>query len=89
MPLICRFNGIRVYLPPSEHPPPHFHAEYAEYVVLVDIQTLAVTEGRFPRSQERRLLNWAAQRQDELMNAWNTVRRGELPGRIAPLSTSS
>ncbi|HHW4679607.1 MAG TPA: DUF4160 domain-containing protein [Xylella sp.] len=28
-----------------DHAPPHFHALYAEYEVLIDIRTLVIIEG--------------------------------------------
>ena len=48
MPEICRFLGIVIYMLYDDHRPPHFHAEYGEYAIIVDIET-GVVEGRFPR----------------------------------------
>ena len=33
----------------QDHPPPHFHALYAEHEALIDIRTLEVIEGDLPR----------------------------------------
>ena len=40
MPTISMFYGIiiRMYFGPGEHPPPHFHAVYAEHEMLVNIE---------------------------------------------------
>lgn len=35
MPEISSFYGIRVYINFREHNPPHFHAEYAEFKIIV------------------------------------------------------
>ena len=42
MPEIARFYGIVIKLFFGDHPPPHFHAVYGEYVGLFDINTLEV-----------------------------------------------
>ena len=48
MPGLCRFLGIVIYMLYDDHRPPHFHAEYGEYKVSVEIDT-GVVDGRFPR----------------------------------------
>jgi hypothetical protein len=47
MPAIAEFQGITlfVYYPPREHPPPHFHAIYADQDASFDIRTLDMTAG--------------------------------------------
>ena len=44
MPTISMFYGIVIQMFWKEHPPPHFHALYAEYEALINIQTLEVME---------------------------------------------
>ena len=48
MPELCRFDGIRVFIYPGDHDPPHFHARRADFGVKVDIHTIGVTKGRMP-----------------------------------------
>ena len=38
MPEISRFLGIIIRMYLREHAPPHFHAEYGEYEITVDIK---------------------------------------------------
>ena len=38
MPIVDRFNGIKVHIYNGEHRPPHIHAVYNEYEVLIDIE---------------------------------------------------
>ncbi len=83
MPEVCRFDGIRVYIYPGDHDPPHFHARRADFRVKVDISSIAVTKGWMPSGVERRLLAWAEDHQAELMEAWGRVRAGRVPDRIA------
>lgn len=83
MPEVCRFDGIRVYFYPNDHDPPHFHARRADFSVKVDIATISVIKGRVPPRVERRLLAWAEEHQADLMEAWDRVRAGQVPDRIA------
>jgi hypothetical protein len=47
MPTIAWFYGIAIRMYVRDHPPPHFHAVYAEYEAWVSIETGEVVEG-FP-----------------------------------------
>ena len=38
MPEVSRFLGITIYLYYADHAPPHFHAEYGEFEITVDIE---------------------------------------------------
>jgi len=49
MPTISAFYGILIQMFWGDHAPPHFHALYAEYEVLIDIRTLEVVRGKMPR----------------------------------------
>ncbi len=55
MPELSRFLGIVVYMLYDDHKPPHFHAEYGEYKISVEIES-GVVEGRFPRRALRAVL---------------------------------
>ena len=57
VPEIARFLGISVRMFYDDHAPPHFHAIYGEYAVVVGRST-GVVEGRFPRRALRHLLEW-------------------------------
>jgi hypothetical protein len=48
MPEISRFLGIIIRIFFKDHAPPHFHAEYGDYEISVDIHT-GVVEGKFPK----------------------------------------
>jgi len=51
MPEITRFYGIVIKVFFGDHPPPHFHAIYGEYNVLVSIESLEIIEGDFLSSR--------------------------------------
>lgn len=48
MPIVSKFLGIIITMYWNEHNPPHFHAKYGEYKVVVYIES-GVVEGKFPK----------------------------------------
>jgi hypothetical protein len=85
MPEISRFYGISIYLYPREHPPAHFHAFYGDAEAVFDIATLRVIAGTIPNRAHTMVLDWAGQHHDELIAAWDRLRAGQSPRKIAPL----
>jgi hypothetical protein len=69
MPGASRFLGIVVRLYYRDHAPPHFHAKYGRYTVVVEIDS-GIVEGRFPPRALRHLLEWAELRRAELREDW-------------------
>jgi hypothetical protein len=82
MPVVARFDGIKIQFYNDEHPPPHFHAEYAEHVAMIDIDTLAIMQGHLPRPQYRKVVAWAETRKGALLLAWVTSLSDLNPGKI-------
>ncbi len=82
MPVVAIVNGIRIEFYFDEHPPPHLHARYAEFVAQVDLETLEVIKGSMPRPQMRAIQEWALPRRTALRAAWNICSAGGNPGRI-------
>ena len=74
MPEISRFLGIVIYMYYREHAPAHFHAEYGEYEIIVDIESGVVT-GKFPRRALNMVLEWYALHKDELADDWRRARQ--------------
>jgi hypothetical protein len=85
MPCVSRFYGIAVYLYGDDHNPPHFHAKYAGQDVVIGIHSLEVIAGRLPERALALVLEWAEGHRAELLEAWNRVQTGQLPGQIEPL----
>jgi hypothetical protein len=56
-----------------EHPPPHFHAVFAEHRAQIDLASLKVIEGRLPRAKLRLVVSWAETRREALERAWEAV----------------
>lgn len=84
MPEISRFLGIVIYMLYDDHPPPHFHAEYAEYKMAVEIHT-GVVEGRFPRRALKAVMEWHELHRDELLEDWLLAEQHQPLKKIPPL----
>jgi hypothetical protein len=85
MPAVSQFYGIVIYMYFEDHNPPHFHAEYGEHEVLIEIESLQVYAGSLPRKGLGLVLDWAELHQQELRDNWNRLRKGEPVARINPL----
>jgi hypothetical protein len=82
MPRVAEFDGIEIMFYYDEHPPPHFHAKHAEFQMALDIESLDALRGSLPVAKHRSVVQWASNRKEALMRAWNACRAGEHPGRI-------
>ena len=80
MPVIARFYGILIKMYFREHGRPHFHAIYAEYNGVYDIETLELIEGDLPKRAHRLILEWGRQYKAELRSMWDTQEFKQLPG---------
>ena len=86
MPILSTFYGILIQMFWKDHPPPHFHAVYAEHEALIDIQTLAVIQGGLPRRALALVLEWAQVHQAELLEDWQLCSQNQHPKKIQPLA---
>jgi hypothetical protein len=73
MPTIKILDGIKVDVYSRDHPPPHFHALYARYEELIIIETLETYAGKLPKTQRRKVVQWAGERKDWLLNIFNQL----------------
>ena len=85
MPEISRFYGIIIKMYFDDHLPPHFHAEYGEHEVLVNINTLAVISGKLPPRALGLVMEWTLLHQKELNLLWEKAKDLEALGKIASL----
>ena len=84
MPEISRFYGIVITMFFSEHNPPHFHVRYMEHRALIDIDNGTIT-GSLPRRALKLVYDWLDLHQEELMENWYRMQRGEDFIKIEPL----
>lgn len=84
VPEVSRFYGIRICIQFKDHAPAHFHAEYGEFQIKVDLADGRV-RGRFPRRALRLVLEWYDLHRAELEANWQRAIQGLPVARIAPL----
>ena len=85
MPTISAFFGILIQMYYDDHNPPHFHAIYGEYEILVGISPIRIIEGSAPSRVKSLVFEWAALHQAELIADWDLCVKKQKPVAIAPL----
>lgn len=60
MPTIDVFDGIKINIYNGDHRPPHIHAVYNEYEVLIIIETSEIYAGDLPSKQLKKSFDWLA-----------------------------
>ena len=85
MPEISRFFGIVIKMFFDDHNPPHFHAEYGDDVVLIDIRNLSVFSGHLPPRVMGLVIEWATLHREEIFADWERARSRQELQKIAPL----
>ncbi len=84
MPEISRFLGIVIRMYYRDHAPPHFHAEYGDYEITVEIPS-GIVLGKFPRRALSAVLDWHGMHQDELVENWELAGQAQPLNKIDPL----
>ncbi len=84
MPIISRFLGVIIAMYWDDHSPPHFHAKYGEYEIIVNIHT-GVIEGKFPKRALRLVLEWYELHKAELIENWELCQSKKPLNQISPL----
>jgi hypothetical protein len=69
----------------QDHAPPHFHAKYGGHDVAMTIEDLEIANGAISPRARRLVRQWASLHRAELREAWNRIRRHEIPDKIDPL----
>ena len=85
VPEISRFFGIVVRMYYDDHSPPHFHATYGSFKVVVGLSDLAILKGGLPPRALGLLMEWAVQHRDELAENWRLAAAMKPLKPIAPL----
>lgn len=85
MPEVSRFYGIIIRFYYREHPPTHFHAIYAEYEALIEIETGNIHQGSLPKTAYELVNKWRLLHLAELREDWKRARSEQPLLSIAPL----
>jgi hypothetical protein len=84
MPIISRFLGIAIMMYWNDHNPPHFHAKYGDYEIVISIEG-NIIDGNFPKRALNLVLEWVKLHRVELVENWQMAREGRQLKQIAPL----
>jgi hypothetical protein len=76
MPTIQTIGSIKIDIYSREHPPPHFHAKYAEHEEFIEIDTLITYAGKLPKIQRKRITDWAANNKEFLLKVFKQLNPG-------------
>ena len=86
MPVISKFYGIVIRIFFKQMFEAHFHAICGDNEIMVGIAPVRIINGEAPERVRGMVLEWAAQHQRELLQAWNQCRLARAPLQIAPLA---
>ncbi|MEI6048006.1 MAG: DUF4160 domain-containing protein [Bacteroidota bacterium] len=64
MPIVDTINGIRIHLYNGDHRPPHIHAKYNEFEILIVIETGQIYAGDMPGKQLKQAFDWLSGNED-------------------------
>ena len=73
MPTIKVIDSVKIDVYSRDHLPPHFHAIYAEYEELIEIETLKTYIGKLPVVQHKKVTDWAKENKDYLMGIFKQL----------------
>ncbi|MFN5225195.1 MAG: DUF4160 domain-containing protein [Bacteroidota bacterium] len=85
MPQISYLLSVIVRMFYRDHNPPHFHAFYADFEGIFDIEKNELIGGELPPRVLGIVTEWTALHQDELLENWERARQQESLKTIAPL----
>ena len=58
MPNVDSFDGIKIHIYNGDHRPPHIHAVYNEYEILIQIENGQIYAGDMPNKQLKKAFDW-------------------------------
>jgi hypothetical protein len=82
MPIVAIVDGIKIQFYNDEHPPAHFHAQFAEHEAMIGIDDCKVLKGHLPRPRLRKVVAWAKPRKPLLFKAWDACQADRNPGKV-------
>lgn len=83
---VTGIDGLVIYMYHREHGPAHFHAEYGEYEITVDIAS-GIVHGKFLRRALNLVLEWYDQHRGERPAKWTCRRSCTVPS-LSPFGIS-
>jgi len=84
-PELSRFFGIIISMNTRDHPPPHFHARYAEHEATFSIEDGSLLQGSLPPRVRGFVTEWAVIHQKKLQENWDRLQSQQTSQSIPPL----
>lgn len=56
----------------NDHNPPHFHANYGDYEIIIEIES-GIVEGKFPKRALNLVMEWYELHKEELLENWKLI----------------
>jgi hypothetical protein len=81
VPRLARIDGVEIVLWPNDHPPPHFHAIFAEHEARLSIETGDVLSGGLPKAKLKAVHLWLDENRDSISRRWSDLRAQQDSGR--------
>ena len=85
MPVISAFFGIIIRIYHSDHNPPHFHAQYGEHEVIIEIKTGRILNGKIPMRLQFFVELWRKENEVQILEAWDSAQAYRVPQKVKPL----
>ena len=73
MPTISYFYGIKIYINPNDHNPPHFHVSYAEFDAQISIKDGQILAGNLPPKARVLTEEWRILNIEALLQNWQLM----------------
>ena len=69
----------------DEHNPPHFHAEYGEFIIQITINDGKILAGKIPSRALKLINEWRELYKEELLKNWEHSKNNQPFEKIEPL----
>lgn len=73
MPTLTTIDGVKIECFSGDHPPPHIHASYSGYEVLVIIETAEIYEGDMPNKKKKIAQEYVNENSEKLLALFNAL----------------
>ena len=73
MPTISYFYGIKIFINPHDHNPPHFHVNYVEFNAQICIRDGQILAGSLPPKARALTEEWRLLNTEALLENWQLM----------------
>ncbi|NDF14771.1 DUF4160 domain-containing protein [bacterium] len=84
MGAICGFDGMKIYVYPNDHAPPHLHVKDADEEAVLTISDGTLQEGKIKPTKLKKVQTWLRKRRDAILLCWAKAQAGLPAGKVDP-----